>query len=92
MHFFKNRGYVFSAISLGLGASTYYSQAIIFPGLIANVYADGRLMWGGWASCLVGLGITVGEMVGGGLAERVGKLKYQCIAVMTLATLFLGRK
>ncbi|KIW07445.1 uncharacterized protein PV09_02284 [Verruconis gallopava] len=90
MHFFRNGGYMFSALSLGLGASTYYSQAIVFPGLISTVYANGRLMWAGWASCLVGIAVTIGEMIGGGLAERLGKLKYQCIAVMTAATLFLG--
>jgi hypothetical protein len=49
-------------------------------------------MWGGWVSCLVGIGITVGEMFGGALAKVIGKTKYQCIVVMTLGTLFLGRK
>ena len=92
MHLFKNKGYVFAAISLGLGASAYYSQAIVFPGMISTVYANGRLMWAGWASCLVGIAITVGEIVGGAAYKWTGHMKYQCIAVMTLATLFFGCK
>ena len=60
MHLFKDIGYTASMISLALGASVYYSQAIIWPQLVGNVYSNGRLMWGGWVSCLVGIGITVG--------------------------------
>lgn len=90
IHLFRNRGYMFAAFSLSLGASTYYSQAIVFPGLISAVYANGRLMWAGWASSLVGIAITTGEMVGGAMLKPLGHMKYQCIAVMCLATLFLG--
>lgn len=109
MHLFKDLGYTSSMISLSLGASVYYSQAIIWPQLTANVYATGKgAMWGGWVSCLVGIGITVGvstsyvahwetlltlvaqEIIGGAVAKPIGKTRYQCIAVMTLATLFLG--
>jgi MFS family permease len=92
MHLFKDRGYIAPMLSLSIGASVYYSQAIIWPGMATNVYSQGRPMWAGWVSTLVGLGITVGEMVGGGLATIIGKTKFQCIAVMTLGTLFLGRK
>jgi hypothetical protein len=90
MHLFKDFGYTSSMISLSLGASVYYSQAIIWPQLTGNVYAQGRPMWGGWVSCLVGIGITIGEIIAGIVAKPVGKTKYQCIAVMTLATLLLG--
>jgi hypothetical protein len=60
--------------------------------MASNVYAQGRPMWAGWVSTLVGLGITVGEMVAGALAKALGRTKIQCITVMTLGTLFLGRK
>jgi hypothetical protein len=60
LHLFKDRGYVAALLSLALGASTYYSQAIIWPALVGNVYAQGRPMWGGWVGSLVGLGVTVG--------------------------------
>lgn len=69
IHFFKHRGWVASMLSLSLGASVYYSQAIIWPELTTNVYAQGRVMWAGLVSCLVGIGITTGEIIGGGLAK-----------------------
>ncbi|KAF2099278.1 MFS general substrate transporter [Rhizodiscina lignyota] len=90
LHLFKNRGYVASFLTLSLGASVYYSQAIIWPEMTANVYANGREMWSGWVACLVGLGITVGEMIGGACAKMIGKTKYQLLVVITLGTLFLG--
>ena len=31
MHLFRNREWVFSALLLSLGASVYYSQAIVWP-------------------------------------------------------------
>ncbi len=90
LHFFKDRGYVAAMISLSLGASVYYSQAIIWPGMAANVYGNGRAMWSGWVACLVGIGITVGEMIGGSLAKLLGFTKWQCVAVFSLGTLLLG--
>lgn len=92
MHFFKDRGYVAAMISLSLGASVYYSQAIIWPDMAANVYGQGRAMWAGWVATLVGLGITIGEMIGGSLAKLLGWTKYQCLTVISLGTLFLGCK
>ncbi|KAK5712565.1 hypothetical protein LTR17_017946 [Elasticomyces elasticus] len=90
VHLFKDRGYVAATISLSLGASVYYSQAIIWPGMAANVYGQDRPMWAGWVATLVGLGITVGEMIGGGLAKPLGRTKWQCIVMFSLGTLFLG--
>jgi hypothetical protein len=37
--------------------------------MTANVYAKGRVEWSGIVSCLVGVGITLGEIIGGGLAK-----------------------
>ncbi|KAF2468936.1 MFS general substrate transporter [Lindgomyces ingoldianus] len=90
IHLFRNRGWVASMLSLSLGASVYYSQAIVWPQMTANVYAEGRVMWGGLVSCLVGIGITIGEVIGGGVAKNLGKWKIQCICVITLGTLLLG--
>lgn len=69
IHFFKHRGWVASMLSLSIGASVYYSQAIIWPEMTTNVYAQGRVMWAGIVSCLVGIGITTGEIIGGGVAK-----------------------
>ncbi|KAF2008021.1 MFS general substrate transporter [Amniculicola lignicola CBS 123094] len=90
MHLFRNRGWVASMLSLSLGASVYYSQAIIWPQMTSNVYAQGRVTWAGIVSCLVGIGITVGEIIGGGVAKNFGHWKIQCIAVITIGTLLLG--
>ncbi|OAG10688.1 MFS general substrate transporter [Paraphaeosphaeria sporulosa] len=90
MEFFRNRGWVASMLSLSLGASVYYSQAIVWPQMTANVYAEGRLMWGGVVSSVVGIGITLGEIIGGGFAKHLGHWKLQCLTVITLGTLFLG--
>lgn len=69
MEFFRNRGWVATMLSLSLGVSVYYSQAIVWPQMTANVYAEGRLMWGGLVSCVVGIGITFGEIIGGMFAK-----------------------
>jgi hypothetical protein len=69
MHLFKNGGWVASMLSLSIGASVYYSQAIIWPQMTANVYSKGRVEWAGLVSCLVGLGITFGEIIGGAVAK-----------------------
>lgn len=69
MHLFQNRGWVASMLSLSIGASVYYSQAIIWPQMTANVYARGRIEWAGIVSCLVGIGITFGEIIGGAVAK-----------------------
>lgn len=90
IHLFKNRGFVASAIVLSLGASVYYSQAIVWPSMAANVYANGRAMWAGWAGTLVGIGITIGEIIGGTLAKHIGRFKYQLLALITVSTISLG--
>lgn len=50
IYFFKNRGWVAAVMSLSLAASVYYSQAIVWPQMTVNVYAQGRVMWGGLVS------------------------------------------
>ncbi|KJR86830.1 siderophore iron transporter [Sporothrix schenckii 1099-18] len=90
MHLFKNRGFVASAIVLSLGASVYYSQAIVWPSMASNVYANGRAMWAGWAGTLVGIGITIGEIIGGTVAKHIGHFKYQLLALISFSTISLG--
>jgi len=90
MYLFKNRGYVAAVLLVSLGATVYYAFAIIWPAMVATVYGDGRPMWVGWISSLVGIGITVGELIGGIFAEKIGKVKYQCITMITLGSIFLA--
>jgi hypothetical protein len=37
--------------------------------MTTNVYAQGRVTWAGLVACLVGIGITIGEIIGGGVAK-----------------------
>lgn len=91
IEFFKNRGWLSSALLLGIGASVYYSQALIFPQMAATVYgADKGPMWVGLVGCLPGIGITTGEIIGGSIAQKVGKSKYQVIVAMTTGTALIA--
>ncbi|KAF2489786.1 MFS general substrate transporter [Lophium mytilinum] len=90
MHIFRTKGFTPAMLSLSLGASVYYSQAIIWPQMAASVYGNGRTSWVGIVSCLVGVGITVGEIIGGTFVSTNVHRKYQCITVISLGTLLLG--
>ncbi len=90
IHLFKTRGWLAPAIVLSLGASVYYSQAIVWPSMVVNVYGNGRTMWSGWVGTLVGIGITIGEILGGTFTKSIGKFKYQLLTVITIGTAFLG--
>ena len=58
--------------------------------MTVNVYANGRSMWAGWVGSLVGLGITIGEIIGGSVAKQIRYTKFQCMCAITLGTVFLG--
>ncbi|KAK5709650.1 hypothetical protein LTR17_019586 [Elasticomyces elasticus] len=90
MHLFKNVGWVMASILLGIGAGVYYAFAVIFPMQSAVLYANGDLIYLGWLSCVPGSGIVCGQMVGGFLGERIGKVKYQCMTMFVLGGIFLG--
>jgi hypothetical protein len=90
IHLFKNRGWLASAILLSLGASVYYSQAIIFPAMASTVYSNGRPMWAGLVGCVPGIGITIGEIIGGAAARKVGKTKFQVVTAISIGTVLLG--
>jgi hypothetical protein len=47
-------------------------------------------MWAGWVGSLAGIAITTGEIIGGVMAKKTGKTKFQCLAAMTSGTVFLG--
>lgn len=92
MHLFKNGKWVISCILLGLGAGVYYAFAIIWPAQCATLYNSGDLTYLGGISSLVGVGIISGQIIGGLLAARIGKTKYQCMAVFTIGGAFLACK
>lgn len=87
-----NRGWTVSMLSSSVGATVYYSFSIIWPSMVSTVFAQGDLVWAGWASCLVSMGIALGQVIGNALTLTVTKQKYQCITAMTIGTIFLGGK
>src|ERR1700759_2585761 len=65
----KNRTWMMVTFIWSIDASVYYAFAIIWPDMVNVLYANGRHMWAGWASCVVTGGITVG-MVGAGIVKK----------------------
>lgn len=92
MHLFTNVGWVVSCVLLGLGASIYYSMAVIWPQMITVLYSDdsGASMKTGWLACAPTATINLGQIVGGLLAEPLGKTKFQVIAAFTIGGALLG--
>lgn len=93
VHLFKNGGWVAANLLLGFGASTYYATAIVWPQMVSSVYSQGHFpMWAGWISSLVGISIAMGEMAGGMFAEKLGKVKFQCLFFITAGSVCLAGK
>jgi hypothetical protein len=90
MHIFSNYSWNASVILTGLGASVYYAFAIVWPSMVAVLYADGGPMTSAWLSSLVGLCITLGQIVGGFSGKKIGYLKWQCVVGITLGAICFG--
>lgn len=67
-------------------------MAIIWPQMVAVLYTDngGASMYAGWLSIAPTIMINSGEIVGGFLAEPIGKTRYQCMAYLTIGGATLG--
>lgn len=65
IHLVRNRGWLVSILIWSIGASVYYAFAVIWPSMVTGLYANGRNMWAGWTSGVVGAGITLGEILAG---------------------------
>jgi MFS family permease len=92
VHLFKNRGWVVANLLLATGASVYYAGALLWPSMVAGIYATDSEMRTGWLSCLIGVSIALGELTGGLCAERIGRVKYQCIFFVTVGSTCLAGK
>jgi hypothetical protein len=93
MHLFRNQPWNAATIVSGLGASIYYAFAIVWPQMVTVLYSDtSNPMDGPWLSSLVGLCIVLGEIFGGFCAKSIGKLKYQCFAMLLLGGIFFACK
>ncbi|KAF0320388.1 fungal trichothecene efflux pump [Colletotrichum asianum] len=87
MRYFRNLGWVASAILSGLAASVYFAFALVWPQMVAVLYADpvNRPFFGPLLSSFVALFTLVGQIVGGFSGKYIGRLKWQCVI-----TAFLG--
>lgn len=57
MRLFLNGRWTAAVVLLGLGAGVYYAFTIVWPQQVAVLYANGDLMYTGYLSLIVGLGI-----------------------------------
>ncbi|KXJ88998.1 fungal trichothecene efflux pump [Microdochium bolleyi] len=90
MNLFGNYSWNASVILTGLGASSYYAFAIVWPAMVGVLYSDGGPMAGPWLSSFVGLFVTLGQIAGGFLGKKIGYLKWQAVATMSLGAIFFG--
>ncbi|KAH7028973.1 fungal trichothecene efflux pump-domain-containing protein [Microdochium trichocladiopsis] len=90
MNLFSNYSWNASVILTGLGASSYYAFAIVWPSMVGVLYAGDDVMGGAWLSSFVGLFVTLGQIAGGFLGKKIGHLKWQAVVTMTLGAVFFG--
>ncbi|KAL2208451.1 MFS general substrate transporter [Sarocladium strictum] len=90
MHLFRNGSWLAATILSGLGASVYYALAIVWPSMVAVLYNEGGVMTNAWYSSFVGLWITVGQVLGGFAAKRLGYIKWQIVVTVFISGIFFG--
>ena len=67
MRLLKNRGWDITVILWGIGAAVYYANAILWPNMVATMFAANRSygnMWVGLVACIPNSGILFGEYIG----------------------------
>jgi nucleoside recognition membrane protein YjiH len=90
MRLLRNRGWNVTVILWALGAAVYYANAILWPSMVATMFASGHSsMWAGALSCLPNCGILFGEYCG---AWYKRKTNIQIIVVFIIGAAFLGGK
>ncbi len=90
VRFFRNLRWTAAVVVSGLGASMYYALALIWPQMVGVLYADGNSTTNGWLSSLIGLGIIVGQVVGGLVAKQIRHIKLQCTVTLIISGIFFA--
>lgn len=62
---------------------------MIYPSVLGVLYTT-DVMELGWLSCAVGGGTVAGQVVGGVIAMRIGRIKAQMIFSATVMSVFIG--
>ncbi|KAK5023389.1 hypothetical protein LTS07_009264 [Exophiala sideris] len=89
MHIFLDRAWIFSILVLAIGASIYYSMAIVWPIMSTTVYTGDR-MTSAWIACASAAGTSFGAMASGAFSKYVGWAKYQCIVSITIGGVLIA--
>lgn len=89
---FTHRPYVVSVVLAGVGAGVYYAGAIIWPPLTRIMWADGDMMLGAYLSCLAGLAVIAGQIIGGLFARSLGQQRIQATVAVAIGGAFLAGK
>lgn len=93
MRLFLHRSWVASTILSGLGQSIYYAFAIVWPQMVALLYADSVTpIEAAWLSSVSGAGWATGIISGGLVANTIRRIKWQCFTSILLGGLFFGCK
>jgi ATP/ADP translocase len=72
MRLFLHKSWVASTVLSGLGQSIYYAFAIVWPQMVAILYADTVTpIEAAWLSSVSGAGWTCGIIIGGLLAKTI---------------------
>jgi hypothetical protein len=59
-------------------------MAIIWPQIVGGLYSDPTSMYAGYLNCVPGAMIVVGMVLGGMLAEPIGRTNYQVICAFCI--------
>jgi hypothetical protein len=93
MKLFLHWPWVATVILSGLGQSIYYAFAIVWPQMVAQLYADGESSsTTAWLSSVSGIGWAAGITIGGLVTTLIRRVKYQCFVAILLGGLFFGCK
>ena len=93
MKLFLHWPWVATVILSGLGQSIYYAFAIVWPQMVAQLYADGESSsTTAWLSSVSGIGWAAGIITGGLVTTLIRRVKYQCFVAIFLGGLFFGCK
>lgn len=79
-------------LTLGFASSIYYTTAIVWPQQVAVLYSDGNKIRSGFMACIPGLANEASLILGGPLVNLIGHHKYQTMASLFLAGMFMACK